>query len=186
MIDLDGVVWLAGQPIPGAAEAVSRLRKAGEQVLFLTNNSSLTIEEYHRRLGRAGITVEAGEVLTSAQAAASLLAPGSTALACGGPGVWEALEAQGVAAVARGPADAVVVGWDRSFDFDRLAAATTCVLGGARLVGTNGDPTYPTPDGPLPGAGALLAAVACATATTPVVAGKPYEPVAALLRERLG
>ncbi len=185
-VDLDGVVWLAGRPIPGAAEAVGQLRESGVRVVFLTNNSSLTVADYQQRLGSMGIPVEAGDILTSAQAAASLLPPGSTALVCAGPGVDEALAERGVRTVTEGRADAVVVGWHRSFDFDRLAAATSCVLGGARLIGTNDDATYPTPEGPLPGGGALLAAVAYASGADPVVAGKPHPPVAALLRERVG
>jgi HAD superfamily hydrolase (TIGR01450 family) len=185
-VDLDGVVWLAGRPIPGAAEAVGHLRESGLRVVFLTNNSSLTVGDYQHRLGSMGIPLEASDLVTSAQAAASMLPPGSTALVCAGPGVDEALNERGVRTVSEGPADAVVVGWHRSFDFDRLAAATTCVLGGARLIGTNDDATYPTPDGPLPGGGALLAAVAYASGADPVVAGKPYQPVADLLRERVG
>ncbi|MGH9074480.1 MAG: HAD-IIA family hydrolase, partial [Acidimicrobiales bacterium] len=169
VIDLDGVVWLGGRPIPGSAEAVCRLREDGHRVVFLTNNSSLRVADYRDRLAEAGVPTRDDDLLTSAQAAASLLEPGSTALVCAGPGVDEALAERGVTAVAAGPADAVVVGWHRSFDFDRLAAATTCVLGGARLVGTNDDATFPTADGPLPGAGALLAAVARASGATPTV-----------------
>jgi 4-nitrophenyl phosphatase len=185
-LDLDGVVWLADTPIRGAPEAVARLRSRGERVVFLTNNSSRTVGDYVKKLDGMGIPTEPDDVLTSAQAAARLLEPGTTALLCAGPGVAEALEARGVCVVRHGRADAVVVGWHKDFDFDRLAAATAAVHGGARVVGTNEDATYPTPEGPLPGGGALLAAVATAGGVAPTVAGKPHQPMADLVAERVG
>lgn len=185
LLDLDGVVWLADEPIAGAAEAVAALRARGERVVFLTNNSSATVAEYLAKLDRIGVPTEAADLVTSARAAASLVEPGATALVCAGPGVVEALQARGVKTIDDGPADVVVVGWHRSFDFARLTAAYRAVAGGAVLIGTNDDPTYPTPDGALPGGGALLAAVAYATGATPVIAGKPHGPVADLVREHV-
>lgn len=186
VLDLDGVVWLGDRAVPGSVEAVARLRQAGVQVIFLTNNSSGRVGDYCAKLAGMGIPATHEDVLTSAQAAASLVEPGATALVCGGPGVEEALVERGVATVAEGKADAVVVGWHRDFDFERLAAATSAVLGGATLVGTNDDATYPTPEGLLPGGGAILAAVAYASGADPLVAGKPHQPVATLLGERVG
>ena len=185
LCDLDGVVWLAGHPLPGAPEAVAALRATGQRVLFVTNNSSARVADQEAALAAAGIPA-AGDVLTSAQAAARLLAAGSTALVCGGPGVIEALAAGGVRVVDDGDADAVVVGFTRDFDYERLRRAARAVERGARLVGTNDDPTYPTPDGPIPGGGALLAAVATAAGVAPVVAGKPFPPMADLARSLVG
>src|SRR5438067_4228653 len=111
-----------------------------------------------------------------------MLEPGTSAVVCAGPGVREALEWHGVAPVRSGRADAVVVGWHRDFDYERLTAASQAVMNGARLIGTNGDPTYPTPQGPIPGGGAILAAVATATGVKPEIAGKPYEPMVQLVR----
>ncbi len=184
VIDLDGVIWLAQEPIPGSAGAVSRLREAGLGVLFATNNALPTLGELVDQLAVVGIAAEPDDLVTSAQAAASLLVPGSTAVACAGAGVLEALAERGVTVVPEGPADAVVVGLTRGFDFDMLATATSAVRGGARLVGTNEDATYPTPGRLLPGAGALLAAVSTASQATPEVAGKPHDPIVALLRLR--
>jgi len=185
-LDLDGVVWLGDQPIPGAAAAIDRLRRRGERVLFLTNNSSLTVAEYLDKLHGHDVAAGADDLITSAQAAAQLVGPGQTVLVCAGEGVDEAIAARGASAVRDGRADAVVVGWHRDFDFHRLAAATTAVLGGARLIGTNDDATYPTRSGPLPGAGSILAAVAYASGATPVVAGKPNQPMADLIAVRAG
>jgi 4-nitrophenyl phosphatase len=184
IIDLDGVIWLADEPITGSAEAVTRLRDAGFGVIFATNNSSPTVSELVGRLAGAGITAVPDDIVTSAQAAASILDPGTTALACADEGVVEALRLRRVHVVAHGPADAVVVGWTRRFDFFLLATAASAVRAGARLVGTNDDPTHPTPQGLQPGSGALLAAVATAAQTTPEIAGKPHDPLVALLKER--
>jgi 4-nitrophenyl phosphatase len=185
VLDLDGVIWLGDQPILGAAQAVARLRGAGEDLVFVTNNSADPVEDVERKLALHGIEAT-GDVVTSAMAAARLVSPGQVALVCAGPGVEEALEEHGVETVREGPADAVVVGFHRDFDYGRLEAASRAVRGGARLLATNDDPTYPTPDGLIPGGGAILAAVATASGATPTVAGKPHPPMTDLVRQRLG
>jgi glycerol-1-phosphatase len=183
VLDLDGVVWLADQPIAGSAEAVARLQARGERVLLVTNNSSMTLGDYLAKLERHGLKTRPEDLVTSAQVAAGLVDSGSTALVCAGPGVDEALAARGVQTVREGTnVDAVVVGWHRDFDFDRLNAAMQAVRNGARLIGTNDDATYPTPDGVVPGGGSILAAVSYASGVKPEVAGKPYEPMAAYVR----
>ncbi len=186
ILDLDGVVWLGETVIPGVPEAIGRLRDAGHTILFLTNNSSRRVDDLVQKFEGMGIAVDADEIITSAQAAATMLEPGDVALVCAGEGVREALDARGVKAVDEGPADAVVVGFHREFDYARLNAAYQTMRGGARLIGTNDDTTYPTPDGPIPGGGALLAAVAAAAGVEPEVAGKPYQPMADTVRDRIG
>jgi 4-nitrophenyl phosphatase len=185
VVDLDGVVWLAGRPIPGVDEAVARLRGVGVRVLFATNNALPTRAELHRQLAHCGITAADTDLLRSADVAAGMLAPGSTAVVLGGDGVLEALATRGVTVVPEDPADAVVVGLTRTFTYDLLATAVKAVRGGARLVGTNEDATYPTPDGLVPGAGAILAAVQTASGVTPEVAGKPHRPTADAIAARV-
>jgi 4-nitrophenyl phosphatase len=185
LCDLDGVVWLARQAIPGAPEAVARLRESGRRVLFVTNNSFALLADQEAALAAIGIPAE-GDLLTSAQAAAHLVAPGETVLVCGGPGVYEAVAARGADPVAHGAADAVIVGFHRDFDYERLRIASDAVRLGARLLATNDDATYPTPEGVIPGGGAILAAVATASGAHPTIAGKPHPPMAALVRERCG
>jgi HAD superfamily hydrolase (TIGR01450 family) len=186
ILDLDGVIWLAEKPIPGSPEAVERLRGAGHRVLFLTNNSNPTVADLVEKLGGMGIPAEPDEIAASSHAAALLVEDGETALVCGGEGVAEALRARGAETVYEGDADAVVVGFHREFDYKRLTVAFRAVIGGARLIGTNDDPTYPTPDGPVPGGGSLLAAVATAASAKATVAGKPHQAMADLVRSRLG
>lgn len=184
-LDLDGVIWLGEQALPGAAGAVARLQAGGEPVVFVTNNSSAPVGEVEAKLARHGIDAR-GAVLTSAMAAAALVQPGEVALVCAGPGVDEALAARGAHTVRTGPADVVVVGFHRDFDFARLEAASTAVRGGARLLATNDDATYPTPGGLIPGGGAILAAVTTASGAIPEVAGKPHPAMVDLVRARVG
>ena len=186
ILDLDGVLWLSDEAIPGSADAVARLRARGDRVLFVSNNSSARVDEYLSKLDRLGVPTESPDLVTSAQAAASLLEDGQTAMLCAGAGVEEALEARGVHTVRRGKADAVVVGWHRDFDYEGLTHAAQAVMAGARLIGTNDDATYPTPDGLIPGGGAILAAVATASGVEPTIAGKPHAPMVELVRSRLG
>lgn len=186
VVDLDGVVWLSGVPIPGAADAIASLRGSGRPVLFATNNARSTRREHLERLAAAGIPAAEHDLLTSADAAAGLLEPGMSAVVCGGPGTVEALRLRGVRVVEGPEADAVVVSLTDEFDYARLTAAARALHAGARLIGTNDDATFPTPAGMIPGAGALLAAVATAGRAQPVVAGKPHAPMAELVRRRVG
>jgi HAD superfamily hydrolase (TIGR01450 family) len=185
VVDLDGVIWLAGRPIPGGDEAVGRLRGTGVRVLFATNNSAPTRAQLHRSLAHCGITADDADLLRSADVAAGMLAPGSTALVVGEDGIIEALTNHGISVVPEGPADAVVVGLARTFTYEALDRASAAVRAGARLIGTNEDATFPTPEGLVPGAGSLLAAVATASGATPEVAGKPHPPTAAAINARV-
>lgn len=185
LCDLDGVVWLANEAIAGSVDALADLQRHGHRVLFVTNNSSARIETQEQALAAIGVDAT-GNLVTSAQAAARLIAPGERVLVCAGEGVVEALEQRGAVAVHDGDADAVVVGFHRTFDYEGLRRAVRAVRRGARLIGTNDDATYPTPDGPIPGGGAILAAVSTGSGVVPVVAGKPYGPMADLVGELVG
>jgi glycerol-1-phosphatase len=218
-LDLDGVVWLAGRPIPGAAEAVKELRSDGQRVVFLTNNSGPTVASHLSALSRAGIECQPADLTTSAQAAASILAPGSRAAVIGDQGIREALAARDVHVVSpdEGP-DALVVGRTVELDYWALSAASAAIRAGARFVATNTDATLPVGnadhasggaaaaalaaggtgkaatatgrtgqgDGLLPGAGAIVAFIATASGRAPEVAGKPEQPMAALVSARYG
>jgi HAD superfamily hydrolase (TIGR01450 family) len=187
VFDLDGVVWLAGHAIDGSAAAIAALRARGDQVAFVTNNSTPTVAEYVERLSRAGVEVGSHELVTSAQAAASIVQPGTKAAYLGGPGVKEALEARSVEIVpASSKPETVVVGRALELDFAELAHAASAIRGGARFVATNDDATFPTPHGLEPGAGALIAYLQVGSGTQAEVAGKPNAAMATLLEEKLG
>jgi HAD superfamily hydrolase (TIGR01450 family) len=184
VLDLDGVVWLADTPIPGSAAAVARLQEAGHEVVFVTNNSNPRAAEYEAKLERHGIHAR-DAVISSAMAAATLVEPGARVLVCGGPGIVEALDRRGATVVETDP-EVVMVGFHREFDYERMRIASSAVRNGARLIGTNDDATYPTPDGLIPGAGSILAGIETASGVRATVAGKPHDAMAALVRERLG
>ena len=187
LCDLDGVVWLSHEPIPGSVDAIAALRAGGHRVLFVTNNSSARVEVQEASLLAIGIPAE-GDVLTSANAAALLIEPGERVLVCGGEGVIQAVVGRGAVVVDHDGerADVVMVGFHRTFDYEAMLRASRAVLNGARLIGTNDDATYPTPDGPIPGGGAILASIVTASGVVPIVAGKPHAPMAALVRATIG
>jgi HAD superfamily hydrolase (TIGR01450 family) len=191
MLDLDGVVWRGKTAIAGSVEAVSQLRSAGNRVLFVSNNSSLTVAAYIEKLASVGIAVPAEDLCTSAMAAAALATPGTRAMVLGGDGINEALSARGVTPVDAEISEAtnvqaVLVGLDRKLTYERLTAAVRAVLSGAVLIVTNEDPTFPTEDGFNAGGGSIGAAVAYGSGVVAIVAGKPHVPIAALIMERTG
>lgn len=192
-VDLDGVVWRADAPIPGAAQALARLVAAGVEVVYVTNNARPTLAEHEAKLAAFGVDA-AGAVIASPQAAAALLVAGERALVAGGPGVAEAVLAAGAVPVSydeieapgSSPVDAVVVGFHQDFDYRKLHLASRAVREGARFVATNDDTTYPTEHGLVPGNGAIVAGIAAAAGVRPVVAGKPHAPIADVVRARCG
>lgn len=192
LCDLDGVVWLAHVPIPGSVEAIAALRRAGHRVLFVTNNSSATVAEQEAALDSIGVPAS-GDVVTSAMAGASLVRAGESVLVCGGAGVVEAVSAVGARVIGHDEyesddplVDVVMVGFHRNFDYEIMRRAARAVRSGARLVGTNDDATYPTPDGPIPGGGSILAAISVASGASPIIAGKPHSPMGDVVRAKVG
>ena len=181
LLDLDGVLYRWPEPIPGAAEAVARLRGAGKGLAFVTNNASRTPEQVAERLASVGVGVESGEVVTSALATATLLAGRGirSAFVVGEEGLIEALSAEGIDVTdAAGPAEAVVVGFDRHTDYDTLKDASVLVARGVPLIASNADASFPAPGGEAwPGAGALVAAIETTTGRRAEVVGKPEAPL---------
>ncbi|MEZ5379734.1 MAG: HAD-IIA family hydrolase [Acidimicrobiales bacterium] len=189
-LDLDGVLWTGKLPIPGSAEAVSRLLDRGHEVVFVTNNSFATVGEQEAKLAAMGIDAP-GRFISSAMAGATLVEPDERVFVLGGPGIAEAVSARGAHLIedttsSPDGVDAVLVGLDWHLSYDRLRFAVQSVAGGARFIATNTDPTYPTENGFYPGAGAIVASVAAATGQQPIIAGKPHEPQADLVRARFG
>ena len=201
IFDLDGVIYRGEQPIPGAAELTARLRDRGCLVRYATNNSTVTRSDYAARLKGMGIETDVGEIVTSTWATIEHLRRHEPAfasvLAVGERGLSEELAAAGYRVTRASDAfhgeadgrpleqsfDACIVGLDRAFTYRTLAAAVAAVRGGAHLVATNADVVYPTAAGSLPGAAAVVAAVATASGVTPLVIGKPEPAMFGLILE---
>jgi glycerol-1-phosphatase len=189
-LDLDGVVWLSSQPIPGSAEAIAALRERGRRVVFLTNDPRSTRDQYAQRLRSIGVEADAADVLTSAAAVAEQLArksPEATVFVVGSDALRQELASAGLQVVdaGEGSVDAVVVGGHAGFDYAELHAAMSAVRAGAGLWATNRDPVYPTAKGLLPGTGAIVAAVETASGQAARVAGKPESPMFEAARRHL-
>jgi 4-nitrophenyl phosphatase len=204
IFDLDGVIYRGRQPVPGAAALVAALRARGLLVRFATNNSMATRAMYVPRLVEMGIPATLDEIVTSTSATIDHLRAHlphvRTVLTLGAPGMLEELQVAGFAATAAADAvdsdydggplsvsyDAVVAGLDPTFDFRRMAAATTAIRSGARFIATNADLRDPTPSGFLPGAGSIVAALRTASGQEPLVIGKPEPGIFTAILERAG
>jgi NagD protein len=175
LMDMDGVLLREEQLIPGAAEFLARLRELELPFLVLTNNSIYTRRDLSARLLTLGLDVPEEAIWTSALATADFLEsqrPNGTAFVIGEAGLLTALHAAGYTLTERDP-DYVVLGETRTYSFERIAQAIRLVLGGARFIATNPDPTGPTPDGPLPATGSVAALISRATGVEPYFVGKP-------------
>ena len=180
ILDLDGVVYLGDRPVARAVEAVSELRRRGVPVVFVTNNASRRSTEVAALLSGLGIPADATEVLTSAQAAAEVIAeryPARTpVLVVGADALRDEVAAVGLEPVDRadGAPPVVVQGYAAGVGWAQLAEASVAIRAGASWVVTNTDATLPSPRGPLPGNGALVAALRTALDRAPdLVVGKP-------------
>jgi NagD protein len=190
LLDLDGTVYLGPAPLPGAVEAIGRLRELGSRFVFLSNNPLHRPAAYAEKLRGMGIAVRDEEVVSSIDALVDYLRerPPARILPICEP-LLEGILVEAGHELVRVPlhADAVVLSWDRGFTYDKLHAAYVAIRNGARLIATNADPYCPTPDGGLPDCGALLAAVETAIGTVAeAVVGKPSVHIARTALDRLG
>ncbi len=183
MFDLDGVVYIAGEPITGAPGHIADAVAAGMTAAFVTNNASRPPHRVAERLRRMGVDCADDDVVSSAQAAARLVAgrvpAGARVLVVGGDGLEAALDEHGLVGVHRFDDDtaAVVQGFGPEVGWRLLAEASAAVHAGLPWIASNPDLTVPTPRGPAPGNGALVEVVALATGKRPEVAGKPQTPL---------
>lgn len=192
LLDLDGTVYRGTQVVPGAPEAIAGLRAAGGRVAFVTNNASRSPGDVAEHLVGLGVEADPGEVVTSAQAAAKVLAElvpaGGAVLILGTDALADEVCAAGLRPVRTADEQpvAVVQGHSPDTGWAQLAEACLAVRAGALWVACNIDPTLPTERGQLPGNGSMVAALRTATGQQPVVAGKPARPLVATATERLG
>ncbi len=180
LLDLDGVVYLGREAVPTAPAALRDARARGMRLAFVTNNAARPPQAVAEHLADLGIPADPGDVITSAQAAAHYLAErlpaGSRVLVVGTVGLQEALRERGLEPVDSADDDpaAVVQGYSPDLSWRQLAEGAVAIRRGLPWVATNLDPTVPSPRGPLPGNGSLVAALRHATGATPVSTGKPH------------
>jgi 4-nitrophenyl phosphatase len=193
IFDMDGVLYRGSQALPGVRELLDALTLRERKVMLATNNSMATPAAYERKLAEMGIEIPADEVITSAVATRDYL----TRTLPAGAGIYvigmPALREQLFAGTTFHPVqygeeqpDAVVVGLDLGFTYDKLKAAHIALQRGAHFIATNADTTLPTEDGLVPGAGSIIAALAAASGRQPIVIGKPETPMLEMAMLRMG
>jgi len=190
LLDLDGTLYRGKEVIPGAREFVRWLKDSGFDYLYFTNNSSRPPGQVAEKLRTFGFPAEPEQVMTSSMATARFLQEETkgtvhSVYAIGEEGLLTALREAGFRFDEERP-DAVVVGIDRDFHYDKMKKACLAIRNGARFIGTNGDKALPTEEGLLPGNGSLCAAIAAATGVDPVFVGKPEPFMVHYALERLG
>jgi glycerol-1-phosphatase len=183
LLDLDGVVYLGGTAIPGAAEALRKASAAGMRLAYVTNNAFRTPAAIAALLMSFGAPASPDDVVTSAQAAARLLAErlpaGAPVLVIGGSGLRMAVRERGLRPVSTAAEQprAVVQGYSPDVSYSMLAEGGLAVAAGALFVASNGDLTLPSRRGRQPGNGSLIQVIETATGVRPLVAGKPEPPL---------
>lgn len=183
MLDLDGVVYVGDRAVPGAADNIARARRAGAHIAFITNNASRAPQAVVDRLAGLGVEAAASDVVTSAQAAATLLlerhGAGAVVAVLGADGLREALAEAGLRAgrVDEPAAVGLVSGFGPDVVWHEVMRAAMRIRDGLPWVASNTDRTFPTPDGIAPGHGALVELLSDFSGVVPVVAGKPRRPL---------
>ena len=192
LYDLDGVLYLAGDPVPHAAESVAAATAAGLRAAYVTNNASRRPSSVAAHLTELGIPARTEDVVTSAQAAARWIAEhlptDSAVLVLGTEELADEVRDVGLRPVREAAPDtaAVVQGLAPDTGWRDIAEAAVAIRAGALWVSGNADSTYPSPRGPLPGNGAMVAALRTATGAEPVVVGKPEPALHRESVERVG
>jgi len=195
LVDLDGVVYRGADPVPGVAAVLMTRERAGDDVVYVTNNSMHYRADYVTRLSGLGAPVAPDRVVSAPRATALYLQEHHPevrrVLAVGAGGLDRELRDVGIEVVnagfaaermaregidgvaAAGAPDAVIAGVDPQLTYLRIAAAADCIRAGARFIATNRDPVYPTERWLRPGAGSIVSAIEVAAGVTPLVIGKP-------------
>jgi glycerol-1-phosphatase len=192
LLDLDGCVWVGEEPTADAPQAVSALREAGKRLCFVTNDARHSTEEFVRKLWRLGFQASLEEVVTVGGALQHRLAVrgGGSAFVIGSPAIHRHVADAGLRIVNGSEfasrADVVVIAGHDRFDYAELRVATQAALRGADVLAAGRDATFPMPDGPWPGTGAIVAAVEYATGRTALSVGKPEAWLYRTAIDRLG
>jgi 4-nitrophenyl phosphatase len=177
ILDADGVLWRELNPIGDLESIFSLIKQKGIKYCFATNNSSKSVGEYIERFEEFKIPANEEQVFTSGQVTADLLKDrfpdGGNIFVVGMEGLVHTLNQHGFNNSSKDPI-AVVVGFDKKLTYEKLRKATLLIRQGVSFIGTNGDKTFPNPEGLVPGAGSILAALVASTNIEPEIIGKPH------------
>lgn len=180
LMDMDGVLWVGSQVLPGVAEFFSFLDARHIPYVLVTNNATRRADYVVQQAAKMGLEVSADRVLTSADATPrwlKLKMPDIRRVyVIGEAALQNSMQDEGFTLV-NDNADAVVIGLDRHFTYEKLETGALEIQRGAKFIATNRDRTLPTERGLIPGAGSLVAALVAATDTEPIVIGKPGRPM---------
>ncbi|MFZ3590655.1 TIGR01457 family HAD-type hydrolase [Bacillus sp. DJP31] len=175
LIDLDGTMYRGKERILEACHFVRALHDKGIPYLFVTNNSTKTPEQVAQHLKEFEIPADIHQVFTTSQATASFIyekKADASVYIIGEEGLRQAMIEKGFTIKEEEP-DFVIVGLDRSINYEKLAIACLAVRAGATFISTNGDIALPTERGFLPGNGSITSVVAVSTEVAPIFIGKP-------------
>lgn len=177
LLDMDGVLYRGDTPLPGVGDLLALCERRKIAYACVTNNSTLTPEQYQQKLANMGITMPAARVITSSTATRRYLehefGHGTPAFHIGMRGLREALYGDGYFVYEERSPQLVVSGLDTEVTYQKLKIATLAIRAGARYVATNPDFTLPTDEGLVPGSGSIIALLQTATGVAPTVIGKP-------------
>lgn len=190
ILDMDGVLWRANEPIGNLPHLFQNIDKAAIAYTFCTNNATTSVAQYLEKLYNLGVHAKPWQIITSGMATCHLLKKkfplGGGVYVVGEPGLIDTLSASGFFYTeVKEDTIAVVAGLDRKITYEKIARAALLIRDGIPFYGTNPDPTYPSPDGLLPGAGTIVTAVQTASGVTPILAGKPATAMFELAMERM-
>lgn len=191
LLDMDGTLYLGDRLYPFTKEFLAQIRRTGGQYLFLTNNSSKSVEDYVEKLARLGIEATREHFLTSSQATAYYLKnnhPGKTLYVCGTESLKRELRREGFPVTEEADrAECIVMGFDTELTFRKLEDVSRLLLTREiPYIATNPDLVCPTEFGAVPDCGSVCMMIRNATGKRPVVIGKPGALMPELAMERLG
>ena len=189
ILDMDGVLWRQSEPVVNLPFVFEEFEKRGLKVTLATNNATLSVDQYLKKLKSFGISLKPEQIVNSPMAAANYLLQyypqGGTIYVIGENGLIETLTEHGFR-VSDNNVVAVVVGMDRNLSYKKLSRATLLIRSGVCFIGTNADRTFPVPEGLVPGVGAILAALEVASDVQPHVVGKPAPEMYRIALDRMG
>ncbi len=199
IVDMDGVLWRGEQPIGDLPAIFQLISEHGLQITLATNNATLSVSQYIDKLLKFGVHLQSDQIVNSSLAVAHYLHAayphGGSVFIVGEIGLAETLKDKGFSVLDALPENensslpgeiiAVVAAMDRNVTYEKITAATRLIRLGVPFIGTNPDRTFPTPQGLIPGAGAILAAIEAASDVKPVIVGKPSPEMYLVALERM-